>query len=203
MIMRSEGVKIANAEKELAVLIRKYQDVPKSAGDQETATEMAIAASLHEIMEDTIALFRNEMKKTVEKNATEIFGKLGSDNVVKDLQINDNYGLRLVDKKGQVFDHKSAGTAQVIAIALILALAKSAAKSNALVLDTPFARLDNTHRDNVLRLLSKDSKQSILLIQSGEKNGHEIKPEFKKHVSRTYQIRMGSDQKESTIEVKK
>lgn len=203
VIIRSESTKIANAEKELTVLNRKYLDAPKSAGDMEISTEMAIASSLQEIMEDTVARFRIEMKKTVEKNATEIFAFLGSENVFKKLQINENYGLRLVDNKGQVFDHKSAGTAQVIAISLILALAKSAARSNALVLDTPFARLDETHRDNVLKLLSRDSKQSILLIQSAEKISKEIEPEFRKHVSRTYKISMGVDPKESTIALKK
>jgi len=203
MLIRSESTKLANAEKELTVLNRKFLDAPKSAGDMEISTEMAIASSLQEIMEDTVSRFRIEMKKTVEKNATEIFASLGSENVFKQLQINENYGLRLVDNKGQVFDHKSAGTAQVIAISLILALAKSAARSNALVLDTPFARLDDTHRDNVLKLLSRDSKQSILLIQSGEKISKEIEPEFRKHVSRTYKISIGTDPKESTIDLKK
>lgn len=203
MIVRSESTKLANAEKELTVLNRKFLDAPKSAGDMEISTEMAIASSLQEIMEDTVSRFRVEMKKTVEKNATDIFASLGSENVFKQLQINENYGLRLVDNKGQVFDHKSAGTAQVIAISLILALAKSAARSNALVLDTPFARLDDTHRDNVLKLLSRDSKQSILLIQSGEKISKEIEPEFRKHVSRTYKISIGTDPKESTIALKK
>ena len=202
-VIRSETTKITNAEKELAVLNRKFLDAPKSAGDQEISTEMAIAASLQEIMEETVSRFRVEMKKTVERNATEIFGLLGSENVFKQLQINDNYGLRLVDGQGQVFDHKSAGTAQVIAISLILALAKSAARDNALVLDTPFARLDDTHRDNVLKLLSKDSKQSILLIQSGEKISKEMESEFRKHVTRTYRISMGADPKESNIHLKK
>lgn len=203
MVIRSESTKLANADKELTILNRKYLDAPKSPGDMELSTEMAVASSLQEIMEDTISRFRVDMKKTVEKNATEIFMSLGSENVFKQLQINENYGLRLVDNKGRVFDHKSAGTAQVIAISLILALAKSAARANALVLDTPFARLDETHRDNVLKLLSRDSKQSILLIQSGEKISKEIEPEFRKRVSRTYRISIGSDPKESIIALKK
>jgi DNA sulfur modification protein DndD len=203
MLMRSESTKLGNAEKELTVLNRKYLDAPKSPDDFEISTEMAIASSLQEIMEDTVSRFRNEMKKNVEHNATEIFASLGSENVFKELQINENYGLRLVDKKGQVFDHKGAGIAQVIAISLILALARSASRANALVLDTPFARLDVTHRDNILRLLSTDAKQAILLIQSGEKISNEIEPDFSKRVSRTYKISIGADPKESMIAVKK
>ena len=66
MIVRSESTKLANAEKELTVLNRKFLDAPKSAGDMEISTEMAIASSLQEIMEDTVSRFRVEMKKTVE-----------------------------------------------------------------------------------------------------------------------------------------
>ncbi len=203
MVIRSETTKFANAEKELTVLNRKYLDAPKSPGDLEISTEMAIASSLQEIMEGTISRFRSEMKKNVQEDATEIFSKLASDNVFKELQINENYGLRLVDKKGRAIDHRSKGTAQVVAIALILALAKSAAKSNALVLDTPFARLDQTHKYNLLKLLAKDSKQSILLIQSSEKIGKEFEPEIMKHVSRVYEISRGEDPKESIIELRR
>jgi DNA sulfur modification protein DndD len=202
VLLTNENRRISNSEKELAVLNRKYLDAPKGPGEMEISTEMAIAAALQEIMEDTISRFRTDMKKTVEKNATEIFEDLGSDNVFKKLQINENYGLRLVDDKGQAFDHKSAGTAQVIAISLILALARSADRANALVLDTPFARLDNTHRTNVLKLLAKDSKQSILLIQSGE-DGDNFVSSHSQFISRTLKISMGSDPKESTISEKK
>ena len=202
VLQRNESNKMSNAEKELTVLNRKYLDAPKNPGDIEISTEMAISSSLEEIMEDTVSKFRSEMKKTVERNATLIFAKLGSENVFKELQINENYGLRLVDKKGQVLDHNGAGIAQVIAISLILALAKSAARSNALVLDTPFARLDDTHRDNVLKLLSTESKQCILLIQSGEKISKDIEPQFLNHVSRVYKISIGADPNESSIDLK-
>jgi DNA sulfur modification protein DndD len=161
--------------------------------------EMAIAADLATVMEETIKAFREAMKKRVENNANEIFKSLRSENVVENLVINENYGLRQVDSKGIIFDHKGAGVAQVIAISLILALARSAALPSALVLDTPFARLDDTHRDNILNFLPSESEQVILLIQSGEKISPKVQQQFMQKVSKEYSITMGSNEHESFI----
>jgi DNA sulfur modification protein DndD len=141
------------------------------------------------------------MKKRVEENATKVFSSLRTENVVSGLKINENYGLRLMDSKGQVFDHRGAGVEQIVALSLILGLARSAARPNALVLDTPFARLDVNHRDNILKFIPNESKQVILLIQSAEEISKKVEDDFMRKVAREYTISMGSDQKESFIKV--
>jgi DNA sulfur modification protein DndD len=198
-IMKTENQKIQDAEKEIAGLTRKFSNLNSNIGQSELNMEMAISADLATVMEETIKVFREAMKKRVESNANEIFQNLRSENVVKNLVINENYGLRQVDSKGNVFDHKGAGVAQVIAISLILALARSAALPSALVLDTPFARLDETHRDNILSFIPSESKQVVLLIQSGEKISSKVQEKFMQQVSKEYMISMGSNEHESFI----
>ena len=198
-IMKTENQKIQDAEKEIAALTRKFSNLNSNFGQSELNMEMAIASDLATVMEETIKAFREAMKKRVESNANEIFQNLRSENVVKNLVINENYGLRQIDSKGNIFDHKGAGVAQVIAISLILALARSAALPSALVLDTPFARLDETHRDNILNFIPTESKQVILLIQSGEKISSKVQEKFMQQVSKEYLISMGSNEHESFI----
>lgn len=198
-IMKTENQKIQDAEKEIAALTRKFSNLNSNVGQSELNMEMAIASDLATVMEETIKAFREAMKKRVESNANEIFQNLRSENVVKNLVINENYGLRQIDSKGNIFDHKGAGVAQVIAISLILALARSAALPSALVLDTPFARLDETHRDNILNFIPTESKQVILLIQSGEKISSKVQEKFMQQVSKEYLISMGSNEHESFI----
>ncbi len=198
-IMKTENQKIQDAEKEIASLTRKFSNLNSNLGQSDLNMEMAIAADLATVMEETIKVFREAMKKRVESNANEIFQNLRSENVVKNLVINENYGLRQVDNKGNIFDHKGAGVAQVIAISLILALARSAALPSALVLDTPFARLDETHRDNILSFIPTESKQVVLLIQSGEKISSKVQEKFMQKVAKEYLISMGSNEHESFI----
>lgn len=198
-VMKTENQKIQDAEKEISSLTRKFSNLSSNLGQTEINMEMAIASDLSIVMEETIKAFREAMKKRVEDNANDIFQNLRSENVVKTLVINENYGLRQVDSNGKVFDHKGAGVAQVIAISLILALARSAALPSALVLDTPFARLDETHRDNILKFLPSESEQVILLIQSGEKISSNVQQKFMQQVSKEYLITMGSNEHESFI----
>jgi len=198
-VMKTENQKMQDAEKEIISLTRKFSNLSSNLGQTEINMEMAIASDLSTVMEETIKAFREAMKKRVEDNANDIFQNLRSENVVKNLVINENYGLRQVDSNGKIFDHKGAGVAQVIAISLILALARSAALPSALVLDTPFARLDETHRDNILKFLPSESEQVILLIQSGEKISSNVQQKFMQQVSKEYLITMGSNEHESFI----
>lgn len=198
-IMTTENQKIQDADKEIASLTRKFSNLNSGLGQSEIDMEMTISSDLAQLMEETIKAFREAMKNKVESNANDIFQNLRSENVVKNLVINENYGLRQVDGNGIIFDHKGAGVAQVIAISLILALARSAALPSALVLDTPFARLDDTHRDNILSFLPSESEQVILLIQSGEKISPKVQEKFMQTVSKEYLITMGSNEHESFI----
>ena len=198
-VMRSENQKMQDAEKEMASLTRKFSNLNSAVGQSEVNMEMIIAGDLEIVMEKTVTAFREAMKKRVESNANDIFQSLRSENVVKNLVINENYGLRQVDNDGNVFDHKGAGVAQVIALSLILALARSAALPSALVLDTPFARLDTSHRDNILNFIPSESKQVILLIQSAEEISPNVQQKFMQRVSKEYLITMGSNEHESFI----
>jgi hypothetical protein len=198
-IMKTESQKKQDADKEIASLTRKFSNLNSGLGQSEIDMEMTISSDLAQVMEETIKAFREAMKNKVESNANDIFQNLRSENVVKNLVINENYGLRQVDSNGIIFDHKGAGVAQVIAISLILALARSAALPSALVLDTPFARLDETHRDNILSFLPSESEQVILLIQSGEKISSKVQEKFMQSVSKEYLITMGSNEHESFI----
>ncbi len=198
-VMRSESQKIQDADKRIVALRRDFSRKSTIGDQSEVNLELAIATDLGSVLEQTIAAFREKMKKRVESNANEIFLKLRTENVVKNLVINENYGLRQLDSEGRIFDHKGAGVSQVIALSLILALARSAALPNTLVLDTPFARLDTGHRDNILKHLPYESKQVILLIQSGEKISPKVEKEFMEQVSKEYTITMGSNEHESFI----
>jgi hypothetical protein len=110
--------------------------------------DLGISTELFDLAVDR---FRDQLKLKVENKASEIFQNLVSDNAFKSLRINDNYGLKIMNNFGSIIDHRGAGVEQIVALSLILALGKSAVRSGTLVLDTPFGRLDETHRKNILR----------------------------------------------------
>jgi DNA sulfur modification protein DndD len=177
-------------EKELTSARKKLAKVPGEHIAQESEIEFATLGELTELFDLAVDRFRDQLKLKVENKASEIFQNLVSDNAFKSLRINDNYGLKIMNNFGSIIDHRGAGVEQIVALSLILALGKSAVRSGTLVLDTPFGRLDETHRKNILSWLPVECEQVILLMQSGESVTEESRKQVSSKISREYVIQM-------------
>ena len=84
------------------------------------------------------------------------------------LEINNNYGLSIIDSSGRTVSIRSAGAEQVVALSLIDGLNRTGRAIGPVVMDTPFGRLDPKHRDNVLKHLPSVTSQFVLLVHGGE-----------------------------------
>lgn len=69
---------------------------------------------------------------------------------------------------GKKVPGRSAGFEHVVALSLIGALHKNAPLQGPVIMDSPFGRLDPTHKRNVTKTLPKLSDQVILLVYDGE-----------------------------------
>ncbi len=164
-------------ESQQAEIAASGASVAKAQADIDKANvpelrRLAIQSGLYEALEglfnqaidDLIALRR----EAVAREATEIFRRLAADDGYEGLSINSNYGLSIVGPGGAPVAVRSAGYEQVVALSLIGALNVQAKRRGPVIMDTPFGRLDKTHRANILKYLSTMSSQVILLVHSGE-----------------------------------
>lgn len=153
-------------DREFSVLRQRLANLP--GADPRTATESELFAGLRQIFDGAVARYRDKMRQEVEREASEIFRQLTTEPDYAGLQINDQFGLQIVDTEGRVIAERSAGAEQIVAMSLIGALNRCATREGPIVIDTPFARLDRRHRKNVLEFLPGMGPQAVLLIQSGE-----------------------------------
>jgi len=131
--------------------------------------EITVYQSMRDIFQGCLDQLRDQLKEVVEKDASEIFLKITTNpGFYGGLNINERYGLRIVDTEGQEIPLRAAGHEQIVALSLISALNKNAVRRAPVVMDTPFGRLDENHRRNVLEHISKMSDQVILLVHGGE-----------------------------------
>ena len=84
------------------------------------------------------------------------------------LRITDSYGLEMIAADGTVVPQRSAGAEQVVALALIDGLNKVGKSPGPVIMDTPFGRLDETHRSNILKYMPKTARQFMVFVHSGE-----------------------------------
>ena len=126
------------------------------------------AKNLHSLFVDAMAEYSLKMKDAVEKDATDLFVRIAHNSNYRELEINENYGLRIVRKDGTYVPHRSTGYEQVVAISLIGALHKNTPISGPIVMDSTFQRIDLRHKSRVIDALPSLSDQVIVLAYDGE-----------------------------------
>ena len=130
-----------------------------------------MARSLAEVLGEAIERYRDERRSDVEAKATEIFKRIRTKGSFDRLRINQQFGLNILTKGGEVLDRaewRSAGEEQIVALALVGALNKSAQVKAPVFMDTPFGRLDIAHGERVLTFLPNLADQVVLLVTDRE-----------------------------------
>lgn len=178
-LIRQEGVsemniqetirKLEEVRKELLMISKALEANPGATGARSTNL-VKVCTALEDIFNTSIERLRDALKKRVADKATEAFHQLSTQGLYKRLDINDNYGLNIIDDTNSKVTVRSAGAEQIVALSLIDGLARTGRSVGPVVMDTPFGRLDTKHRDRILRYLPNTTSQLILLVHDGEIN---------------------------------
>lgn len=151
-------------------------------------TEMSVIEALEDLFERAVDHLTDELRIEVERQASDIFKDLTTDKTYSGLSINDRYGLTILREDGETVNVRSAGAEQVVALSLLGALNRLAAKRGPVVMDTPFGRLDPRHRANILRFVPSMADQVVLLVHGGEVDRDRDLKEVMAQVDAEYEI---------------
>jgi DNA sulfur modification protein DndD len=133
-----------------------------------SAMEVEIYASLEKLFASGVDLLRDRLRESVQDHASKAFLELTTEQTYTGLQINANYGLTIIDRSRRPVSVRSAGAEQIVALALIDGLNRTARRRAPIIMDTPLGRLDPRHRANVLRYVPGMAGQVVLLVHEGE-----------------------------------
>lgn len=160
--------RIAEKERQRQELVHKISSTSDDSEMDGLKESEKLAADLSELFQQARGGFRDNLRGQVERDASDIFSRLTTDPTHSALRINAGYGLETIGPDGEVVPGRSAGQEQIVALSLIGALNRNAARRAPVMMDTPFARLDKGHRANVLAFLSAMADQVFLLVHSAE-----------------------------------
>lgn len=182
---QEEQIAISQAKlKELSVMLSRN---PELKGNRASRLVEAYA-QLEQIFDGAVERLRDRLRLSVEKYATESFRRLTTEPNYRGLRINSSYGLSIVDDSGRVVNQRSAGAEQVVALALIDGLKRTAGQTDAIVMDTPLGRLDLQHRRAILKSLPEIAEQVVLLVHEGEIPRDEVIEGLTDRVGAAYDI---------------
>lgn len=144
-------------------------------------------------------MYRDKLSHDVERDATEIFMEMNTEEDYGGLQINENYGLTIIRKSdGKPVPKRSAGWEHMVAFALIGALHKNAPFDGPVIMDSPFYRLDSINTESMVKALPLIANQVLMLPYPGEINPSTTRADIGDHIVQELEIaRISSN--ESTI----
>lgn len=186
--IQQERNKIKDAESALATLEEKLNKVSTDSETQIAKRKVELCEAINSIFEEGIASYRDKLKEDVERDATELFVQISNDPDYTSLKINDNYGLFIVHSSGEVVPLRSAGFEHVVALSLIGALHKNAPLRGPIIMDSPFGRLDPTHKSNITKVLPKMSEQIVLLAYTHEIDEQIARDSLRSVLKREYRL---------------
>ncbi|MEM9660928.1 MAG: AAA family ATPase [Planctomycetota bacterium] len=163
---------------------------PSITGRHRRSTALFTTAEhLEKIFNESLGALRDDLRDTVETVASEAFLSMTTDSTYRGLRINDQYGLSIIAEDGHEVPLRSAGAEQVVALSLIMALNATARTRGAVVMDTPFGRLDPRHRSNILKAMPQLAQQVVLLVHEGEMKRADAPTQLGEHLAGVYSIR--------------
>jgi DNA sulfur modification protein DndD len=175
-------------QRELAMISKILEGLPKARAAKSTRL-VKIASALEKVYAKSIDQLRDDLKATVEKLASKAFRKLTTQSQYSGLRINSNYGLTILDERGQEVPIRSAGAEQIVALSLIDGLAHAGRSAGPVVMDTPFGRLDKKHRANILAYLPTTTSQLVLFVHEGEVDKATDLAQLRSRVGCVYEIK--------------
>lgn len=152
-------------------------------------------------LKNTLSSFRNKVIarhiEQLEKEVLESFQHLArKSDLVGSISISPiSFEITLYDPQSKElpFNILSAGERQLLATAMLWALAKVSARPIPLVIDTPLGRLDSNHRNHIVkRYFPIASHQVVLLSTDEEINGRYFEL-IKPHVGNSYLLSYSKD----------
>lgn len=156
---------------------------------QRSTIKVSLCADLERVFFQSIERLRDSLRRRVEALANDAFKHMTTQKSYRGLKINDKYGLQIIDASGRPVTVRSAGAEQIVALSLIDGLNRTGRAAGPVIMDTPFGRLDLSHRDNILRYLPSVTSQFVLLVHSGEIRKETDLEAIAERIGAVYEIR--------------
>jgi DNA sulfur modification protein DndD len=113
----------------------------------------------------------------------------------------ETYAVSIVGAGGHELpmERLSAGERQLLAVSVLSALIRERKGRFPVVVDTPLARLDRTHREALIRRFFAKVSHQVLVLSTDEEVEGSVFDEMAKHTSSAYQIEFSDERHSSTF----
>jgi DNA sulfur modification protein DndD len=157
--------------------------------DKNAETQAELASRVQKVLDEYIEKLKIKKLDLLEVYLLEEIQRLmHKENLITKVAIDkETFDIILYDKNGSIpKDLLSKGEKQMFATAVLLALAKTSGKPLPFMIDTPLARLDVSHRDNLIEKFFPYASHQVVIFSTDSEIDEKYYPKMKPYLSRSY-----------------
>jgi DNA sulfur modification protein DndD len=182
MISRTYELKMINVKIRNAIS-NTYKN--KNAG-----TQAELAAKVQKVLDEYTLKIKEKKLELLEGYLLEELQRLlHKENLITKVTVDsESFEITLYDKDGNPIpkDLLSKGEQQMFATGVLLALAKTSGKPLPFMIDTPLARLDMSHRDNMIEKFFPYASHQVVIFSTDSEIDEHYYSKMKPYISRSY-----------------
>lgn len=178
-------VEIESLEENISEQANQVSELESELSEMEGASEeeeryrklVDVAEQAREAFIEAKDRYVEERRGVVEDKTSELFLRMTNNDRYEGLSIHEDYQLRIETEDGifTIADQDpSRGARQIIAYAFIAGLAQFSSRDAPILVDTPIARLDGDHKENLITNLPGFVDQIIVFYQPNELREEDI-----------------------------
>lgn len=158
--------------------------------DKNAKTQAEIAAKVQKVLDEYIKKLKERKLQLLEGyllEETQIL--LHKENLITKVTIDrESFEITLHDRDENPIpkDLLSKGEQQMYATAVLLALAKTSGKPLPFMIDTPLARLDTSHRDNMIEKFFPFASHQVVIFSTDSEIDENYYSKLQPYISRSY-----------------
>ena len=186
-----------NLEEELRVLNVEISNL--SIQDKEfnrLNTQLNLCRRIQDLLRNFIAEYRHTRIRDLEQTFNDKFKELTNNpEAWKEVDIDrDTFDINLLSSSDTDLSalEQSAGQKEILAFALIASIIELSDKQLPMLIDTPLARLDSIHRDNILTKFFPYVGQQVIVLATDAEVGFEQYRRLSPHLASEHHLRIDS-----------
>jgi|APSaa5957512535_1039671.scaffolds.fasta_scaffold00472_37 DNA sulfur modification protein DndD len=174
--------------KKINVLIRNI--IADTYKDKNAGIQAELATKVQTVLDEYKKKIKEKKLQLLEMYLLEELQRLlHKENLITKVTVDrESFEITLHDKDGDPIpkDLLSKGEQQMFATGVLLALAKTSGKPLPFMIDTPLARLDMSHRDNMIEKFFPYASHQVVIFSTDSEIDEHYYSKMKPYISRSY-----------------
>lgn len=177
--------KLKRSEEELG---RLYKNIRYS---EKLEAQIAVSLAIEICSKEYIDHLKISKRQLFEGNYNQYLSQLlDSNQLISHVEIDDNFALHYKDEQESIvpLSSISAGMKQMSATAMLWALKETSGKSLPIIVDTPMARIDMQHQNNLLTRYYPCAAEQVIILPTDSELDQSKREQILPYISREFRL---------------